>query len=256
MNILVAPFINALFACYYLSGNLGWSVVIVTVLVKLLLLPLMAPSMKAAKRMRELQPRLKKLQEKYKGDKAKLATAQMDLYKQEGVNPTAGCLPQILQIAVLLIFYSAFNQVTGFAVGKGNFEGLNQHLIPSFRINQDFRFDLNFFGNNLAQTPAKIFSQGIGMGLFLPAILLLGSGLFQYLSAKMMMPAEVETSSENKDSQDEMMAAMRTQSLYFMPLMTIFIGWNFSLGLLLYWFVNSVTTLGQQWVLGKVNKDQ
>jgi membrane protein insertase Oxa1/YidC/SpoIIIJ len=56
---------------------------------------------------------------------------------------------------------------------------------------------------------------------------------------------------------DDMMAAMRTQSTYFMPLMTIVIGWNFSLGLLLYWFVNSVVMIGQQMVVNKMgNKDK
>src|SRR5512138_1797121 len=100
MNIFIAPFTNALFGFYYLFGNLGWSIIVVTVLIRLLLTPLVIPSFKSAKRMRELQPKLSKLKEKYGSDKKGLATAQMELYKQEGINPLSGCLPQILQIAI------------------------------------------------------------------------------------------------------------------------------------------------------------
>ena len=59
---------------------------------------------------------------------------------------------------------------------------------------------------------------------------------------------------KNKDKEDDMMEAMRTQSTYFMPLMTIFIGWGFSLGLLLYWFATSALMIGQQLVFNKINK--
>ena len=59
---------------------------------------------------------------------------------------------------------------------------------------------------------------------------------------------------KTKDKEDDMMAAMRTQSLYMMPAMTIFIGWNFSLGLLLYWFTTSALMMGQQVLVNKVNK--
>jgi YidC/Oxa1 family membrane protein insertase len=258
MNILIAPFVNALFGFYYITHNLGWSVVIVTVLIRMILLPLVLPSLKSAKKMRELQPKLKKLQEKYKGKKEELAKAQMDLYRTEGINPLSGCLPQLAQVAVLIIFFSAFNMVTDFSHGKGTFENLNKQLIPSFQIDKNFKFDTGFLGTNLANTPAKAFSNGIDIGLVLPMILLLGSGVLQYFSAKMMMPTaktdEAVLQKENKDKEDDMMSAMRTQSTYMMPLMTIFIGWNFSLGILLYWFVNSAVMLGQQVMSEKMAK--
>lgn len=261
MNILVAPFINALFGINQIVGNLGWAVVVVTVLIRLLLLPLIIPSLKSAGKMRELQPRLKKLQEKYGKDKEGLAKAQMDLYKQEGVNPLSGCLPNILQIAVLLLFFSAFNMTTAFLNGKGSIEQVNSHLIEPLKINKEFKFSPDFLGSDLTETPAKIFSKGINRGLVLPIVLLLGSGLLQYFSSKLMMPAEkgVDQSAYTKateDKEDDMMAAMRTQSTYMMPLMTIIIGWNFSLGILLYWFVNSAVMLGQQVVSERIGKNE
>jgi len=257
MNLLIAPFVNALFGFYYLTGNLGWSVVIVTVLIRLLLIPLVLPSLKSAKKMAELQPKLKKLQEKWGKEKEKLAKAQMDLYKEEGINPLSGCLPQIAQIAVLIIFFSAFNLVSDYSIGKGTVAGINSHLIPSFQINQDFKFDVTFMGSILSDTPSGVFKSGLSILWILPFILLVGSGALQYLSAKMMMPTpkiDEKMVEKTKDKEDDMMGMMRTQSLYMMPAMTIFIGWGFSLGMLLYWFVNSGVMLAQQLVVAKMDK--
>lgn len=257
MNIFVAPFVNALFGFYYLLGNLGWSVVVVTVLIRILLFPLLWPSLKSAKKTRELQPKLKKLQEKYKGDKQQLAKAQMELYKQEGVNPLSGCLPQLLQIAVLMLFFWAFNMVSGYSAGNGNMADINKLLISSYRIDESFKFEPNFLGNNLALTPAKEFAAGMGSNMILPIVLLLGSAILQFLSSKLMMPAakvDKTVVKKTKDKEDDMMSVMRTQSTYMMPAMTLFIGWNFSLGILLYWFVNTLVMLGQQLIAEKVQK--
>jgi YidC/Oxa1 family membrane protein insertase len=259
-------------------GNLGWAVVAVTMAIKVLLMPLIWPSLKSADKMRELQPKLKKLQEKYKDDKKKLAEAQMELYKQEGVNPMSGCLPQLLQIGVLLIFFSAFNLVTNFSMGKGDYQTINNNLLPSLRISSDFKFGLDFLGSNLGETPAKAFASK-SWEMVLPLVLLLGSGISQYFSAKLMMPSSgkpmagkpssdsakavadkavnpTEYTKQTPGKEDDMMAAMQTQSLYMMPLMTVIIGWNFSVGILLYWFVNSIFGLIQQVVVGKVVKSQ
>jgi len=257
MNLFIAPFVNALFGLYYLVGNFGWAVILVTIIIRLILLPLVWPSLKSAKKIREIQPKLNKLKEKYGKDKQTMAKAQMDLYKQEGINPLSGCLPQILQIVVLLLFFSAFNMVTGFSGGKGSVEQINTQLIPSFRIDENFKFDLGFLGSNLAMTPSGLFKQGVGVNLILPLFLLLGSGVLQFLSAKLMMPnpkIDEKMVEKTKDKEDDMMATMRTQSMYMMPAMTIFIGWNFSLGLLLYWFTTSALMIGQQVLVNKVNK--
>jgi YidC/Oxa1 family membrane protein insertase len=257
MNLLIAPFVNALFGFYYLVGNLGWSVVLVTVVIRLILIPLVLPSLKSAKKMSELQPKLKKLQEKYGKDKEGLAKAQMDLYKTEGINPLSGCLPQLLQVGVLIIFFSAFNMVTNYSIGKGTMAEINRNLIPSFQINENFKFDTSFMGSKLSDTPAKVFGNGVGWDLVLPLFLLLGSGALQYWSSKLMMPnpkLDEKVVEKTKGKEDDMMEAMRTQSTYMMPLMTIFIGWSFSLGILLYWFVNSAVMLVQQLVVGKLDK--
>lgn len=257
MNLFIAPFVNALMGFYYLVGNFGVAIIIVTLIIRLILLPLVWPSLKSAQRIKELQPKLNKLKEKYGSDKQAMAKAQMDLYKQEGVNPLSGCLPQILQIVVLLLFFYGFTSVSNFFEGKANLDQINVNLIQPFKVNEGFKADLSFFGSDLAMTPAKIFKNGIGLGLILPIILLLGSGVLQYFSAKLMMPnpkADKTIIEATKDKEDDMMSAMRTQSMYMMPAMTIFIGWNFSLGLLLYWFITSALMIGQQMLVNKVNK--
>lgn len=257
-NAFTTPFVNALFGFYYLFGNLGWSIVAVTVIIRLVLMPLVWPSLKSSIKMQALQPKLKKLQEKFGKDKQGLAKAQMEMYKAEGVNPLSGCLPNILQIAVLMIFFSAFNMVSGYSEGKVKVETVNQQLIETYKIKEDFRFSDKFLGVSLSVTPLKVFKDGINANLILPLFLLLGSGYLQYWSAKKMMPNTKIDSSvvklETKDKEDDMMAAMRTQSTYMMPLMTIFIGFNFSVGILIYWFVNSAVMAGQQLLMAQIDR--
>ncbi len=259
MDILIIPFVNALMAFYYLTGSLGWAVIIVTVLVKLVLFPLVFPSLKSAEKMREIQPKLKKLQEKYGKDSKGLASAQMDLYRNEGVNPMSGCLPQLLQLFVLIVFYQAFNKVVMFAMDKVALVDINKLLVNGFKLDEGIKLSMDFLGSNLSSTPSSTFSSGNWAAIVIPLILLVGSALGQYLSAKLMMPnsKKIDENAFTKatpDKEDDMMAMMRTQSTYMMPLMTLFIGWNFNLGILLYWFINSFFAYGQQLVVNELVK--
>lgn len=92
-------------AIYNVVGNWGWSIVLVTVLVKLAFYRLSATSYKSMAGMRKLQPKLQVLRERYGDDKAKISQATMELYKQEKVNPLGGCLPIIIQIPVFIALY-------------------------------------------------------------------------------------------------------------------------------------------------------
>jgi YidC/Oxa1 family membrane protein insertase len=85
--------------------NWGWAIVLVTLLIKLMFYPLTAASGKSMAKMRELAPRMKQLQERYKDDRQKLSQAMMDLYKREKVNPAAGCLPILIQMPFFFAFY-------------------------------------------------------------------------------------------------------------------------------------------------------
>jgi YidC/Oxa1 family membrane protein insertase len=90
---------------YSIIGNWGWSIVLVTVLIKLVFYRLSATSYKSMAAMRKLQPKLQALRERYGDDKAKISQATMELYRQEKVNPLGGCLPIIVQIPVFIALY-------------------------------------------------------------------------------------------------------------------------------------------------------
>lgn len=92
-------------AIYNFVGNWGWSIVLVTVLIKLAFYRLSATSYKSMAGMRKLQPKLQALKERYGDDKAKISQATMELYKQEKVNPLGGCLPIVIQIPVFIALY-------------------------------------------------------------------------------------------------------------------------------------------------------
>lgn len=90
---------------YSVVGNWGWSIVLVTVLVKLAFYRLSATSYKSMANMRKLQPKLQALRERYGDDKAKISQATMEMYRQEKVNPLGGCLPIVIQIPVFIALY-------------------------------------------------------------------------------------------------------------------------------------------------------
>ena len=85
------------------------AIIIGTILLRLVLSPLIIPSLKLSKKMQSLSPELDELKKKFKGDKTGLATAQAQLYKDRGINPSSGCLPQIVQLLILIALFNAMN---------------------------------------------------------------------------------------------------------------------------------------------------
>jgi YidC/Oxa1 family membrane protein insertase len=102
---IAKPLFLLLGALHWLVGNWGWSIVLLTVLIKAAFYPLSAASFKSMAKMKELQPRLVKLREQYGEDRQKLQLAMMELYKQEKINPVMGCLPMLVQIPVFIALY-------------------------------------------------------------------------------------------------------------------------------------------------------
>ncbi len=103
--ILSQPMFWLLSWIYGFVGNWGWSIIGVTILIKLAFYKLTEASGRSMAKMREIQPRMKALQDRYKDDKPALSQAMMDLYKREKVNPAAGCLPILIQMPFFLSFY-------------------------------------------------------------------------------------------------------------------------------------------------------
>ncbi len=102
---ITKPIFNALRYCYDLVGNFGISILLITILVKLILLPLASKSYRSMNRMKELQPQMASIKQLYKDDKMKQNQAIMELYKKEKVSPLSGCLPLLIQIPIFFSLY-------------------------------------------------------------------------------------------------------------------------------------------------------
>ena len=105
LTVLAKPLFALLNWIHGIIGNWGWSIIIVTALIKLLFYPLSQASGRSMAKMRAVAPRLKQIQETFKDDREKLGRAMMDLYKKERINPLAGCLPMVVQIPFFISFY-------------------------------------------------------------------------------------------------------------------------------------------------------
>jgi YidC/Oxa1 family membrane protein insertase len=105
LTVLAQPLFVGLNWVHGLVGNWGWSIIIVTALIKLLFYPLSQASGRSMAKMRTVAPRMKQIQETFKDDREKLGRAMMELYKKEKINPLAGCLPMLVQIPFFISFY-------------------------------------------------------------------------------------------------------------------------------------------------------
>ncbi|HEX7487592.1 MAG TPA: membrane protein insertase YidC, partial [Anaeromyxobacteraceae bacterium] len=115
---LMAWIFNPIFQLLYIllvwlqkvTGDVGVAIILMTLIVRAALIPLFRRQIVSTKRMQLIQPELKELQKRYKGDRAKYSAAQMELFKERGVNPASGCLPLLLQLPLLMSIYSVISQ--------------------------------------------------------------------------------------------------------------------------------------------------
>jgi len=244
-TILYQPLVNILILFYKASGNFGIALIALTILIRVLLIPLTLPSMRAAEKIKELAPELEKLKKKYGKDKQKFAKAQLELYQKAGANPAAGCLPQIIQLVILITLYQAFMNV----LKIGEINKLNETLYPFFKLASNTVINTKFLFLDLNKP--DIFRIP-GVAFPLPGIFLVLSAVLQFLSSKMMMPAiqkAKEVAKKTEGAKDDMATEMQSQMMYMFPLMTLIIGYSFPSGLVLYWLVFSLFTAVQQYFI-------
>ncbi len=241
---LYQPLLNLLVFFYQLLGhNLGFAIIALTSALRLVLVPLTAPSMRATKKIQELQPELEKLKGKHGKDKQALAAAQLELYRKHNINPASGCLPQIVQLVVLIALYNAFNQVLK---SSGSVADLNSLLYAPIKFVSESQINTSFFGIDLAK-PNTIQIPGVPFPL--PGLIVIFAAVTQYFASKMMIPQAkkaVKQAEKTPEVSDDFASTMQTQMLYMFPLMTLFIGYSFPAGLALYWLVFSVFSIIQQ----------
>ncbi|MEA1962781.1 MAG: YidC/Oxa1 family membrane protein insertase [Patescibacteria group bacterium] len=217
------PILNLLVSLYNIvpGHDLGLAIIALTIIIKLILLPLSKKSLKSQKALQDLQPKVEELKKKYKDKKEELGRAMMGLYKNNKVNPMSSCLPLLIQMPFLYAVFWVFRD--GFANGSLD-------LVYSFISRPEAINTVSLGFINLADKQ--------------PAIAVL-AGAAQYWQTKMLMAKRPEV--KNKGAKDEDMAAiMNKQMIYFMPIITVFIGMSFPGGLALYWLVTTVLTGVQQ----------
>jgi YidC/Oxa1 family membrane protein insertase len=226
---LFRPLFNLLIWLYDVipGADFGFSIIALTVVVKLLLWPLAHASLKGQKRMQELQPKLDALKEQHKGDKDALAKAMMEMYQSEKVNPLSSCLPLLVQLPIII---ALFQVLRAGASGTQDFADLYPFVARPESVNHLF---LGLVDLAKASLPLAVLS-----------------GLLQFVQAKMLLarrpPKKLREKEGAKD--EDMTAAMNKSMLYMMPVMSVVIGAKFPAGLTLYWVVLNLVTILQQWI--------
>ncbi len=249
-TLLYQPIINGLIFLYQVLGqNLGLAIIALTGLIRVILIPFTNSSLRAARKMQDLAPEIAKLKALHKDDKTAFAAAQMELYKKHGANPAAGCLPQIIQLIVLIALYQAFNQTL--TTNGQTISHLNNLLYQPLKLAADTHLNTNFLYLNLAKPDIFHFTlPNSNVNLPIPGLFLILAIVVQFLSSKMMMPAvkaEEKLAKKEKNETEDIMASTQEQMLYLFPLMTLLIGFNFPSGLVLYWFLFSFLSAVQQY---------
>lgn len=223
--IFLRPIFNALIWLYNVipGADFGVAIIILTVILKIILYPFSVKALKSQRLMQALQPKLQEVQQKYKEDKQGLARATMELYKQEKVSPFSSCLPLLVQFPFLIALYQAL---------RSGLTGLRFDLLYPF-VGRPENLNVTSFGFlNLAKPDIVL------------AVL---AGASQFWQTKMLQASQPPRHLNGGAQDERMMATMNKQMMYFMPLMTIFIGVGLPSGLILYWLVTTLLTILQQW---------
>lgn len=231
---------------YAFAKSYGLAIILLTLLVRVILLPLSIKQTRSMREMAVIQPEVKRLQAKYKGDRQKMNEEMMKLYKEHGVNPFGGCLPLLMQFPVLIaLFYvirSPLNymsenwalagDLTNKALSVNNFLGLRLDCYPSQVLN--------------GQVTKAIPDVACGSGFvsFLPyALLILVMGFTTYYQQKQMQAS--------RGSQDSPQAQQMQMFTRIMPFMLMFFAFNFPTGVVIYWVTTNAWTIVQQRIILK-----
>lgn len=233
-----AFFFNGLIFLYDFFGqNLGLAIIGFTVAAKLLLAWPSAQFIRSQRKVQALQPKLKELQARYRGDREKLSRATMDLYRSNKVNPFSSCLPMLIQLPILYLLYGVF--LSGLQTDPTTHllqpDQLNQLYAPLREIYSQTPFETRFFpGFDLAQKGLNVWSLGLAA---LAAVL-------QFFQARMLT---VKEPPRVPGAQDEsLLAATSKQMTYLFPALTGFLVVTFPAGLGLYWVVSTIFSIIQQ----------
>ncbi|MDQ5972713.1 MAG: YidC/Oxa1 family rane protein insertase [Patescibacteria group bacterium] len=255
-TLIVQPLFNLLALIYALlpGHDFGMAIIIFTVVIRILLWPLIKKQLHHTKKLRELQPELKKIKAATKGDRAKESALTMELYKERKINPFATLGLTLLQFPILIGLYIGLKNLIA------NPEQLVNQTYPFVRNlpwiqelskNIDL-FEPTLFG--LVDLNRAALTNGVW---YIPALILVaGSAIAQYYQSKQLLPAPAEkkglrqilkeASAGEKADQSEMQAATGRFTTLMIPVLIFFVTLGIASALSLYWFVSGLIAIIQQ----------
>ncbi len=201
-------------AIYDFIPNFGLAIIIMTVMVKLVTFPLNNKQIQSAKRMQVLQPEMKKIQQKYKDDKEKQNKAVQEFMRENNMNPMAGCLPLLVQFPILIGIFRLLQDPNEYM----NMDVINPFLFQTAEL-------VNLLSVPLTNLSFENLVGQISYYYIFPLI----AGATTYIYSKMSMPA---------DSSQKML-------MYMMPVMITVFSFTFPVGLVIYWTMNNIFSIGQ-----------
>ena len=251
-DLILNPFVTILAWLYAaLNQDIVLAIIVLTVIIRVLTWPLFAKQQESSRRMQQVQPQLKKLQEKYKNDKEKLSQAQMKLYRENKVNPVGGCFPMLIQFPILIGLYQAIF----FALAATPFQlvdlserllipGLDS-LIPLQRMWTPIPQLAEFIPQlDLTRAP----TENPSYALALPLLVLVTT----WAQQKLTMGMTGQKSGKKDDDDDDggsvgggQAAAMTKSMTTIMPIMFGFFSLSFSVGLSLYFVTSNLIGMAQ-----------
>jgi len=234
-DLIVNPLVTALVFFYDLFGsNIVVAIAVLTIVIRLALSPLLISQQRNTKAMQEVQPQLNKIREKYKNDREKLAQAQMELFRENKVNPLGGCLPLFIQMPILLALYRTINH----ALASTPFEliDLSDRLFIS-GLDSAVPIQNMWAGMDLTLSPTA----NPLYALAFPALVMATT----WLQSRLTIPTPKGDDANNQTAQ--MTRTMTT----VMPLMFGFFSLSFSVGLSIYFVVSNVVGVIQYTLMGR-----
>jgi YidC/Oxa1 family membrane protein insertase len=205
-------------------GNMGWSIIVLTLIIKAALFPLAYKSYVSMSKMKKLQPEMEKIKERVGDDKQKMQQEMMALYKKEKANPAAGCLPILLQIPIFFSLYKVL------------FVTIEMRHAPFIGWITDLSApDPTSWMNLFGALPYDVPEPGVGiLGLFSIGVFPILMGVTMWMQQKL-----------NPSPTDKMQA----QIFAIMPWMFMFMLGTFASGLVIYWCANNIITFTQQYTI-------
>jgi len=224
--VILDPVMNGLIALsQMLWSNFGLAIIVLTVIVRIVLMPLTFKQTQSTKAMQALQPRLQEIQKKYARDQKKLQQEMMRLYKEAGINPLGCMWPLLIQMPIWIALYQSIMQAL--AATPENLLLLSQHLYAWDMVDQAIPLNENFLGLKLSQPDPTM-------------ILAILVGLSMWVQQKMVTPPAT-------DPRQQQMSSMTTM---MMPMMFAFFTLSFPSGLALYWVVSNIIGIIMQYFVG------